>query len=107
MSFPNADPSKSLYPYAVIPDDLKIDSRAFIIAEKDKDCVEYIIIPGSMIKERAQCLAQQIVADYEAEGIEELVVLTVMNGALVFYKDLASFGLNDEECKFKVTPIFN
>jgi hypothetical protein len=50
--YPRADPSAGRCPFAVIPDELKLDANTFIVKEEDRKYFDYIIIPSAMIHER-------------------------------------------------------
>lgn len=49
---------------------------------------ERILIPREQIAERVRGLAQEIAGHYEAEGVDELVLVTILSGSLIFLADL-------------------
>ena len=51
-NYAKADPAGSKCPFAVIPDDLKLDPLTFIVDEEHRKYFDYIIIPDAMLKAR-------------------------------------------------------
>ena len=68
--------------------------------------MEYILIPNKDLRTRAARLTEKILFDLYREGIEEVTVLVVMQGAYTFYLDMAAAGLKSNP-RLKITPIFH
>ena len=97
--------AKSLHDHISIPAELKMSPSTFCVDEDHRKYMEYIMIPDSMLQARAKRLTELILEDYNKEGIAELTVICVMNGAKVFYDDLVSNGLTNSK-NIKVNTVF-
>ena len=76
-----------------VPDDMRFSKDSFTLSEADREIIDYIMLPEGLIKSRTEALAQEIVASWRQQGLTEVHVLVIMNGAFHFYSHLME-GLN-------------
>ena len=76
-----------------VPDDMRFSKDSFTLSEADREIIDYIMLPEGLIKSRTEALAQEIVASWHQQGLTEVHVLVIMNGAFHFYSHLME-GLN-------------
>ena len=71
-----------------VPDDMRFEKDHFILNSTDKDIIDHIMLPEGLIKSRCEALAKEIVDSMVKQGVTELHLVVVMNGAFHFYAHL-------------------
>ena len=71
-----------------IKDDFEFSVDHFSFKESEIQYIESVLIPEGLMKSRFEKMADDILKDLNANAINELHILVVMNGAYTFFKCL-------------------
>ena len=71
-----------------IPEDFGFKKEGFVLNATDKDLIDYVLLPEGLIKSRCEAMAYEIVQSMINQGVTELHLVVVMNGAFHFYSHL-------------------
>ncbi len=71
-----------------IPEDFGFKKEGFLLNAMDKELIDYVLLPEGLIKSRCEALAVEIVQSMTKQGVTELHLVVVMNGAFHFYSHL-------------------
>lgn len=71
-----------------IDDNFSFKKEHFILNSSDKDVIESVMLPEGLIKSRSEAIALEIVQSLIKQGVTEVHLIVVMNGAFHFYSHL-------------------